>query len=170
MNYLIDLASVKELSYVHENVENELVRKVLKRSQDMYIEPIVGTDLYDRLLDGVGNNNLTANELILVNDYIIMVLVISVELRLSDAGTTEIRNIGTGIAREQSFEANDPNRMERTKDMTYKDLTFYKNRLKRYLCENHLLYPLFDSSNLNGIKPEGKANSYSQNFFISQRK
>lgn len=170
MNYLIDIASLKELSLTHANVENELIRVVLRRSQDMYIEPILGSALYQRLLQGVEDNDLTANELTLINSYIVIVLVIAVELRISDSVTTEIRNIGVGVATEQNFTANTSAQMERTKDMTYKDLTFYKNRLKRYLCENATLYPLFDASNQYGIKPEGKADSYSQNYFISQRK
>jgi len=170
MNYLIDLASLKELSLIHENVENELLRVVLKRSQDMYIEPVIGTAQYNRLLQGVEDNDLTALELTLVNDYIVIVLVIAAELRLADPVTTEIRNIGVGVVTEQNYTANTSSQMERTKDMTYKDLTFYKNRLKRYLCENSSSYPLFEATNQYGIKPEGKADSYSQNYFISQRK
>ena len=170
MDFLIDLDSLKELSLVQDNVENELIRVVLKRAQDMYIEPIVGTAQYTRLLAGVAADDLTALELTLVNDYIIMVLCIAVELRLADPVTTEIRNIGVGVATEQNFQANTGSQMERTKDMTYKDLTFYKNRLKRYLCENQTSYPLFQASNQYGIKPEGKSNSYTQNTFYSQRK
>jgi hypothetical protein len=169
MDFLIDLASLKNLSLVHENVENELLRVVLKRSQDMYIEPIVGTAQYNRLLAGVAADDLTANELTLINDYIVIVLCIAVELRVADSVTTEIRNVGVGVATEQNYTANTSNQMERTKDITYKDLTFYKNRLKRFLCENSADYPLFDDPNTDGIKPEGKQNSYSQNFFISHK-
>lgn len=170
MDFLVDLDTIKKLSLVHGNVENDVIRKVLLRSQDMYIEPILGSALYQRLLEGVNAEDLTANELTLINDYIIMVLSISVELRLSDAITTEIRNIGTGKATDTNFQANTSNEMERTKDTSYKDLTFYKNRLKRYLCENASLYPLYEASNLYGIKPERtKTNSYSNNFFISKR-
>jgi hypothetical protein len=135
----------------------------------MYIEPILGSALYQRLLQGVEDDDLTANELILVNDYIAMVLSISVELRIADAITTEIRNIGVGVGTEQNYRANTPNEMERTKDITYKDLTFYRNRLKRYLCENEDLYPLYEDTNEYGIKPEGKDNSYSKNFVIIRR-
>jgi len=166
MNYLIDIDSLKALSLVHTNVEVDVLRNVLRRSQDMYIEPIIGSALYQRLLAGVEADDLTANELILVNDYIAMVLSISVELRIADAITTEIRNIGVGVATEQNFQASNPNNLERGKDITYKDLTFYKNRLKRYLCENETLYPLFSSTNQYGIKPEGAANSYAEDFVM----
>jgi len=164
MNYLIDIDSLKRLSLIHTNVEVEVIRNVLRRSQDMYIEPVLGSALYERLLQGVEDDDLTADELTLINDYIAMVLSISVELRIADAITTEIRNIGVGIATEQNYLANTSNQMERTKDITYKDLTFYRNRLKRYLCENEDLYPLYEDTNEYGIKPEGKDNSYSKNF------
>ncbi len=168
MNYLIDLDTVKKLSFVHDNVENELLRKVLKRAQDMYIEPLLGSSLYNRLLTGIENSDLTNDETTLINDYIVIILCIAVELRLSDAGTVEIRNVGTGKATEENFQANTSNEMERTKDMSYKDLTFYKNRLKKYLCDNSTLFPLY--RDISQIKAEGKTNSYSNNFLISTKR
>lgn len=167
MRFLIDIDSLKKLSLINANVEVSAIRPVLKRSQDMYVEPILGSALYERLLDGVENSNLTANELILVNDYIAIVLSIACEIRMGNAITNEIRNIGLGNATGPNFQAANINGIEREKDISYKDLTFYKNRLKRYLCENESLYPLYNSTNLYGVKKEGKTNSYSQNFFIN---
>lgn len=169
MNYLIDIPSIKRLSFIHTNVEDEVIRKVLTRAQDMYIEPILGSALYNRLLEGVENNNLTANELKLVNTYISQVLSIAVELKCADTITTEIRNIGVGVATEQNYRANTPNEMERTKDLSYQDLTFYRNRLRRFLCENERDYPLYSDTNQYGIKPEGRQTSYSKNYVVIGR-
>lgn len=171
MNYLIDLDTLKNLSLTHENVENDVIRKTLRRSQDMYIEPILGTAFYDRLLDGVENSNLTANETTLIEDYIQITLCTAFELRIADTITTEIRNIGTGVATEQNFQANSPSDMERTKDMIQKELTFYTNRLKRYLCENESLFPQYTASNEYGLKPERQQkNSYSKNFVMFKKR
>ena len=167
MRFLIDIDSLKKLSLIHDNVEVSAIRPVLKRSQDMYIEPILGSALYNRLLDGVEADDLTADELTLVNDYIAIVLSVACEIRMGNAITNEIRNIGLGNATDPNFQASNINGIEREKDISYKDLTFYKNRLKRFLCENAATYPLYNSTNQYGVKKEGSTNSYSQNFFIN---
>ena len=167
MRFLIDIDSLKKLSLIHDNVEVSAIRPVLKRSQDMYIEPILGSALYNRLLDGVEADDLTADELTLVNDYIAIVLSVACEIRMGNAITNEIRNIGLGNATDPNFQASNINGIEREKDISYKDLTFYKNRLKRFLCENAATYPLYNSTNQYGVKKEGNTNSYSQNFFIN---
>lgn len=165
MRFLIDIDSLKKLSLIHANVEVSAIRPILKRSQDMYIESILGGSLYNRLLDGVENDDLTANELTLINDYIAIVLSIACEIRMGNAITNEIRNIGLGTATDPNFQAANANGIEREKDISYKDLTFYKNRLKRYLCDNSNLYPLYNNN--TGLKKEDKTNSYSKNFFIN---
>lgn len=170
MRFLIDIDSLKKLSLIHDNVEVSAIRPVLIRSQDMYIEPILGSALYNRLLDGVEADDLTADELTLIYDYISIILAISCEIRLGNSITNEIRNIGLGIATDPNFQAATKDGIEREKDISYKDLTFYKNRLKRYLCENEDKYPLYNNSNLYGVKKEGKTNSYSSNFFINSSK
>jgi len=167
MRFLIDIDSLKKLSLIHGNVEVSAIRPILKRSQDMYIEPVLGSDFYNHLLDAVENSTLTAEETLLIEDYIAIVLSISCEIRMRNAITTEIRNIGTGNASDPNFQAANINGIEREKDISYKDLTFYKNRLKRFLCENEADYPLYNSSNNYGVKKEGATNSYSNNFFIN---
>lgn len=167
MRFLIDIDSLKKLSLIHDNVEVSAIRPILKRSQDMYVEPILGSALYNRLLDGVEADDLTADELTLVNDYIAIVLSVACEIRMGNAITNEIRNIGLGNATDPNFQASNINGIEREKDISYKDLTFYKNRLKRFLCENSATYPLYNSTNQYGVKKEGSTNSYSQNFFIN---
>lgn len=170
MRFLIDIDSLKKLSLINTNVEVAKIRPILKRSQDMYIEPILGSDFYNHLLDAVENSTLTANELTLIEDYIAIVLSISCEIRMTDAVTEEIRNIGTGNASDPNFQASSVNNRERDKSISYKDLTFYKNRLKRYLCENEALFPLYNSSNSYGISPETKEQSSYGDFFINSGK
>jgi len=51
--FLIDLDKLKKIGYVNKNVENNILATVLRRVQDTMLEPIIGTSMYKRLLQGV---------------------------------------------------------------------------------------------------------------------
>lgn len=169
MIYLIDIDRLKKLSLITGNVEVAKIKPLLLRSQDMYIEPVLGSDLYNHLLKAVDNSTLTTAETTLIEDYIAIVLAIACEIRMVNALNREIRNIGVGNATDPNFQASNNNEMRIERDISYKDLTFYKNRLKRFLCENVDDYPLYESCNDYGVKVEGKTNSYSNVFSVAKR-
>ena len=49
---------VKERTNIHSNVEDALLIPEIQAVQDLYILPIVGTALYNKLLTDIGNNAL----------------------------------------------------------------------------------------------------------------
>lgn len=167
MILLVDIDTIKEQSLIHDNVENDVIRVALERCQDMYIQPVLGSSLYKRLLAGVEAGDLTANEDILIEDYILKVLAISVEIKVIDMLSKQIRNTGYATTTGENFKVEEINSIERGKDMSWKDLTFYKKMLKNYLDENRLLFPLYDVFDNYGVDKEGNTNSYSQNFAVS---
>ena len=167
MELLIDLDTLKNISIIHDNVENSVLRVALERCQDMYVQPVLGSSLYNRLLTGVADNDLTAPELLLIEDYISKVLAISVEIRVMDTLSRQVRNVGYATSTSGDLQVQDANNLERGKDISYKDLTFYKKRLKDYLDENRLTYPLYDVYDAYGVAKEENQNSYSRNFGVS---
>lgn len=167
MELLIDLDTLKSLSLVHSNVEDSILTSSLIRAQDMTVQPILGSSLYKRLLAGVLADDLTTLENTLIEDYIAQVVSIAVEIRTIDVASKEIRNVGYTEIQGNNFVVANDNGKERGKDMSYKDLAFYKERLRLYLDENRLLYPLYDQFDSYGVAKEGQTNSYSNNFGVS---
>jgi len=166
MDYFIEIDKLKRFSLIHGNVDHDLLRTVLLRSQDIYIEPILGSLQYRRLLEGVRDENLTTAEETLLG-YVQQVLFVAVELRTIEAVTERIRNVGVGVSVEQNYQANNADRQERAKDTRYMDLTFYKNRLKRFLKANEADYPLYKQCVSDGINAERKKSSPLDNVFLS---
>jgi len=58
----ISVDTIKDRTGLHNNVDEKLVNPEILTAQDMYILPALGTALYERLQDGVANNNLTQIE------------------------------------------------------------------------------------------------------------
>lgn len=66
----INVNTIKERSALHSNVDDKLILPEILTSQDMYLLPALGTALYNRLQDGIENNNLTADEVDLLDNFI----------------------------------------------------------------------------------------------------
>ena len=47
MNYLLSVENLKKLGLIHSNTDTKLLAVAIKRSQDMHIQPALGTPLYN---------------------------------------------------------------------------------------------------------------------------
>lgn len=97
----ISVDTIKERTGLHFNTDEKLVNPEILTAQDMYILPALGTALYERLQDGIQNNNLTATESNLLDIYIAPTLVYYVMSELSDGIELSIlqQRIGKKIGR-----------------------------------------------------------------------
>lgn len=162
MDYLIDIATLKKRSYIDSDVNNETLVVTLQRVQDRYLEPVLGTTLYKRLLQGVQDSDLTADEDTLIEDYILKFVAVGCELKASVHNNWKIRNKSVGTASDEHVRANDISQENNLNNELYKDLSFYRNRLVGYLEDNKDLYPQYVcSTNKEDLDPSGKGTNYS---------
>jgi hypothetical protein len=56
-------------------VDDKLINPEILTAQDMYILPALGTGLYERLQDGIQNQDLTNDESVLLDTYVTPCLV-----------------------------------------------------------------------------------------------
>lgn len=146
---LISTDKLKKRGYIHGNVEDSLLRVLIIRVQDTIVEPITGTPLFKRLLAGIDDDDLTADEITLMDDYIIPVMVSGCDYRSVNPLTYEIRNKGVGTTKDEHFEPTSESGNVRLKDELKADLQFYSARLIGYLKDNYELYPEYTECNEN---------------------
>ncbi len=160
MNYLIDIATLKHYSYIDSDVNDETLNVTLKRVQDVYLEPTLGSQQYRRLLQGVEDDDLTALEEKLMK-YVIDFIYVACELKASNHNNWKIRNKNVGVANDEHTRANDLSQYNAYVDELRKDLSFYKNRLIGYLIDNKESYPLYVCTNKKeDINPEKQGSNY----------
>ena len=161
MEFLVDIDTLKEYSYIQSNVNTETLTITLKRVQDRYIEPAVGSSLYKRLLQGVKEDDLTADELELM-ERVLNVIYVGCDIKSATHQNWKIRNKSVGTGNDEHVNANSLNESNNLIDELKKDLAIYKNKLIGYLKDNKSKFPLYKcSSNSEDINPESKGNSYS---------
>ena len=67
---LISEAKIRAFSDMNDSVDDALITNGIREAQDIAIQPIIGTKLYDALITKVNNNSLSGSYQSLVDDYI----------------------------------------------------------------------------------------------------
>ena len=154
--------TIKERTGLHANVDEKLISPEIMTAQDMFIHPALGTALYNRLLDGIENNNLTDAESDLITGYISDTLVYYVLSELPVGLSMQFYN--KGLIRKSGEGQTEPS-MQDMIDVAnrYKARAeFYKDRLILYIKETASKGQLFQEyinpgSGVDTIHPERQA-------------
>ena len=149
----------KERTGASNSIDGKQLFPMIKVAQDMHIQPALGSKLYKRLQDGIDANNLTANEELLIDDYVTDALVWYTMSMLPM--TMGFQLFSKGFLQKFSEESNAPSRADlELIEQKYQSMAeFYKTRLIRYLQENYVLYFEYFNygSGFDVIFPEQKA-------------
>lgn len=151
---------IKSRTSIHGNIDPKLIYPNIKIAQDMYILPLIGTALYNKLQTDINNNALTGDYQTLVNSFIIDALIYYTLSELPVNISYQFWN--KGIVRKQGEDTELPS-MEELVNVGLqfrKYAEFYANRLRLYLKQNaSTKFPEYINygSGIDDIKPEHKA-------------
>tara|TARA_R110001583_G_scaffold51316_2_gene160311 strand:+ start:968 stop:1543 length:576 start_codon:yes stop_codon:yes gene_type:complete len=169
---LISADTLKQNTTISQSVSEDLIHPVILLSQDRYILPVLGTDLFEKLKTEIAGTP-SGVYLTLLKDYVqkclcqftLATLYPVLRLRAVNHSVVQMNNEqGTSV----SFEDIEP-LISSSLDMG----EFYRERLISYLCDNSSSFPEYTSntgSDLNpttrnyysGINMEPNVNSRSQ--------
>jgi hypothetical protein len=157
--HLINIDTIKERGYTNYNVEDNIVATTIIRVQDTMLKPILGTSLFNRLIEGVNNSDLNANEETLLDDWITPWLIASVDYRIIKHLTYEIRSKTAGTTRDEHMNPLTESEMNSLSDDLFKDIDVYRLQLIGYLKENCDIYPEYNNPDceIGDILPDSGA-------------
>jgi hypothetical protein len=67
---LISEAKIRQFTDINDNLDSSLLVNAIREAQDIELQRILGTILYQKLLSDVQSNTLTGNYQTLVDDYV----------------------------------------------------------------------------------------------------
>ena len=156
---LISDTVLKERTSVHGNIDPKLLYPEIKVAQDMYIHPILGTALYNKLIQDVNVSGVTGDYKTLLDDYVIDPLLYYVLAELPVPISFQFWN--KGVIRKQGDSTELPT-MSELVDLSNKyriRAEWYGERLTRYLkqnCSTNNMFPeyLAPGDGVDTIVPE----------------
>lgn len=153
---------LKDNTWVNQSVDPSLMRPTVRLAQEMYILPLLGTGLYNKVISMISGSPtvaLSGSYGTLLHDYIQPCL-----LWYSLAESTipiSLRIVNKGIVKKNSenSSAADLNEILAVKDEARNKAEWYAQRLISYACENHLGFPEYGNpgSGSDTIYPNKKA-------------
>ncbi len=140
--FLISEAKLREYTDIDNNVDTALIKNGIREAQDIELQRLLGTLLYDKLLSDVDSDALTGNYKTLVDDYAQDFLIYAAYYYILDSIYLRSRN--NGLLTPNGGENSDS--VDRTlynvKRQSVKNkMEYYAEGLKDYLIEEEALFP-----------------------------
>lgn len=141
---LISEKTIKENSLVSNNVDSKYIQNSIRSAQDISLQPIIGQKLFERLCEGVSEDNLTELETELIKTYIQPVLLNAVMSDLILQLSFKFRNLGAVQTTDTNIIIPSLTDLEYIRNDYSLKCTFYQNRLSDFLesnCTKFKQYP-----------------------------
>jgi hypothetical protein len=131
---LISVDTIKDRTPIHDNVDEKLIYPEIKLAQDMFIHPILGTALYDKLISDIDTTGTTTGAYkTLLDNYIIDTLMYHVLSALPEALSFQFWNKGVVRKVGESTELPSMSELLDISDRYRRKAEWYGERLTLYL-------------------------------------
>jgi hypothetical protein len=157
---------IKERSNISDNIDDKQIVHAIKISQDMYLEPVLGTTFYQGLQTRIDTGLQTNDEDTLIKDFIHDMLINQTLAELAVSNSMKFWN--KGLLQKTSDNSLVPSLpdLQAVAEYYRNRAEWYSQRLINYLRENENTYPEYRDwrSGLDVIRP--KTNGYTGAIYL----
>lgn len=147
---LISETYIKTNSNLSESIDSKLLTSSVLSVQDLNLEPLIGTGLYNEIKTQAAAGNLTPENKTLLEDYIQRCLLYWVLKDCLPFVHMKVNNKGVQKHSDTNSSPVDYNEMKRLGDLYEKKAWNYAERVVKFIRQNIADYPLYDNPG-NGI-------------------
>ena len=141
-------------SIIDGNVDYDKIIQFVKVSQEIDIQNLLGTDLYNRISADIIAGNLSGDYLSLVNSYIQPTLIWFAQMNYIPFSAYTIAKGGVYKHQAENSQSVDKNEVDYLVAKAREYANYYSTRLVNYLCFNSSLFPEYTSNTDNDISPD----------------
>ena len=164
---LISEKTLKANGVINNNVDCMYIFPAIRHAQDARLQPIIGTKLYNKLMDLVEDGTIENNNdyKYLLDEYVTPYLINKVTADIQIPLAYKVRN--QGVVQQTGENTYVPS----LKDLQYviqnyeNKANFYSNRLSDYLKANRKKYPEYCSVDSSADMPSNK-NAYNTGIYL----
>ena len=152
---LISEQRVKQLTNLDENVRVQEITPFVIQSQDLYLQPRLGTKFYDRLKEGVINSDLDTDEQALLNDYIAPMLANYAVYLILPGLKYKLVDKGVLSGASETTDSTSLEELEYLRQSFLDTAEFYDQRLFEHLCDvPTTMFPFYTNPGTDGMDPD----------------
>ena len=151
---LVSEQRMKQWTALDNNIRIDVLTPSILNAQNVYTQQSLGTRFYNRLKQGVMNNDLTVNENAFLKDYVgpalmqyaLYLVLPSLKYKMVEKG------IVSGTSEETAATSLDDMKYLRQNAMELAQ--FYDERLREYLKDNPGMFPEYTNPGTDGMQPD----------------
>lgn len=155
---------IKSNTVIDDNVNAKTLLSIAYDAQEFYIEPLLGTRLYNKLKSDVEANSVTGDYLTLLNDYVVPTLVKWVEVEEVVMNHYRLRNKGTMIKSSENSQPASFRDLEFRLERASQKADQYGIKMVDYLQCNTDLFPEYcendEGGELQPVRSAAKSGMY----------
>lgn len=146
-------------SILDGNVDTDKFIQFIKVAQQIDIQNLLGTDLYNKISADItsgaaGGAGLSGNYLTLVNTYVQPTLIWFAQMNYIPFAAYTIKNGGVFKGTSETAETVNKNEVDYLVDKAREYANYYSTRLVDYLSFNDNLFPEYNSNTNEDINPD----------------
>jgi len=158
---LISENKIKNWTALDDNVQVDDIVPFVFNAQDLYLEQSLGTKFYNRLKDGVANNNLVQKEKDLLNAYIAQMLMNYALYLAIPALKYKLTNASILVPKSETADSTSLDEVKWLRQTVLDTAEYYDKRLRLFLYENPGLFTEYDIPGVTGVKPQKQSPYFS---------
>ena len=146
--FILSEAKFREFTDVNDSLDTSLIKNGIREAQDIHLQRIIGTKLYNSILSKIDASTLTGDYQTLVDDYIQDFLLYAAYYETLEAIYIRPRNNGllTPTGGENSIEV-DRSLFNVKRQSVENKMEFYAQKLSQYISENEATFPELSENN-----------------------
>ena len=152
---LISEAKLKAFTDINNNLDPSLIKSTIREAQIIHITRLLGTKLYDKIIDDVDAGTLTGNYKSLVDDYVQDALLYwsyyesleSIYLRPRNNGLLQPQGGDNALSVDMIV-------YDKKRRSVKNKAEYFSERLVDYLCFNNSLFPEYGTEQNDEIFPD----------------
>ena len=141
-------------SIMSGKVDYYKIIQFVRVSQEIDVQNLLGTDLYNRISADIIAGTLTGNYLSLVTDFIQPTLIWFAQMNYIPFSAYTIAKGGVYKHQAENSQSVDKNEVDYLVGKAREYANYYSTRLVDYLCFNSSLFPEYTSNTNNDINPD----------------
>jgi hypothetical protein len=141
-------------SILDGNVDTDKFIQFIKVAQQIDIQNLLGTDLYNKISADIIAGTLGGNYLTLVNTYVQPTLIWFAQMNYIPFAAYQIKNGGVFKHSSETAQNVDKNEVDYLVGKAREYANYYSTRLVDYLCFNDNLFPEYNSNSDDDIYPD----------------
>lgn len=165
MSLIITENYLKQNSIINDNADMKVITPTIYLVQDLYIHPILGTDLFNEIKTQIDSNNVSSANQTLLNNYVLPTMIWYLLCECTPVFKYRYMNKGVMVKSSENSSAADLTEIQYLMDKWKNNAEAYAQRCTKFLIQNSTTYPLYLSNpDMDDIKPN--KNNYTSGLYL----